>query len=145
MIDQETIDQIQLATLELMARGLAWDEMYQAIFGPGGLIRTHVSHAYSPTRLLQRREYESSQAYLRLLAMLATVRSDRPAAQPTSSVITVRMPRSMHVVLVSEAHEHETSLNQLAISKLLLPIRPELVSRRSLAGSKWSTGMRVEG
>ncbi|MGO8745295.1 MAG: toxin-antitoxin system HicB family antitoxin [Thermoguttaceae bacterium] len=47
-------------------------------------------------------------------------------AEPTK-VITVRLPRSLHEALQIEAHEHETTVNQLCISKLMQCIERELV------------------
>ena len=38
--------------------------------------------------------------------------------EPTR-VITVRLPKSLHEALRVEAHEHQTSMNKLCISKLL--------------------------
>jgi len=47
-------------------------------------------------------------------------------SEPTR-VITIRLPRSMHDALKTEAHEHETSMNKLCISKLLQFIDNRLV------------------
>ena len=47
-------------------------------------------------------------------------------AEPTK-VITVRMPKSLHEALRAEAHEHQTSMNKLCISKLLQFIDNEFV------------------
>jgi hypothetical protein len=46
--------------------------------------------------------------------------------EPTK-VITVRLPRSILEALLTEAHEHETTVNQLCISKLMQCIERDLV------------------
>ena len=54
--------------------------------------------------------------------MLAKLRLKNPPKddeeEPTK-VITVRMPKSLHEFLRTEAHERKTSMNKLCISKLL--------------------------
>jgi len=39
-------------------------------------------------------------------------------------VITVRMPVALHTALKREAHQHETSLNRLALAKLRIAGEP---------------------
>ena len=46
--------------------------------------------------------------------------------EPTR-VITVRLPKSLHESLRTEAHEKRTSMNKLCISKLLQMIDDELI------------------
>ena len=43
------------------------------------------------------------------------------------SVITVRLPESLHESLRIEAHEHHTSMNKLCISKLLQLIEENMI------------------
>jgi len=43
------------------------------------------------------------------------------ADDETTRIITVRVPRSLHAALQTEAHDEETSMNQLCITKLLKP------------------------
>jgi hypothetical protein len=47
-------------------------------------------------------------------------------AEPTR-VITVRLPRSMHEYLKTEAHDLRTSMNKLCISKLLQVIEQDMI------------------
>ena len=42
-------------------------------------------------------------------------------------MITVRLPKSLHESLRTEAHEKRTSMNKLCISKLLQMIDTELI------------------
>ena len=55
-------------------------------------------------------------------------RSGDPAEnrEPTR-VITVRLPKSLHETLRTEAHERKTSMNKLCISKLLQMVDSELI------------------
>lgn len=46
---------------------------------------------------------------------------------PCTRVITVRLPKSLHEALKTEAYGRKTSMNQLCISKLLQVIDAEMV------------------
>ena len=64
------------------------------------------------------------------LEMLRELREQATSAESTlepTSVITVRLPKSVHDTLKTEAHEHRTSMNKLCISKLLQFIDSNLV------------------
>ncbi len=82
----------------------------------------------SPEALAQ---FEQTDEYQRIQQMLAKLResdADLPGGprEPTR-VITVRLPKSLHESLKSEAHERHTSMNKLCISKLLQVIGDDLV------------------
>ena len=66
--------------------------------------------------------FEQTEAYHELQHLLTKLRQQGPVAldeeEPTR-VITVRLPKSLHEALRAEAHEHQTSMNKLCISKLL--------------------------
>lgn len=51
---------------------------------------------------------------------LESSRADKPREPLT--MITVRLPQSVHKSLIAEAHRYRTSLNQLCITKLLQPV-----------------------
>ena len=53
-------------------------------------------------------------------------RSQAENIEPTR-VITVRLPKSLHESLKSEAHDKQTSMNKLCISKLLQVITKGLL------------------
>jgi predicted HicB family RNase H-like nuclease len=75
--------------------------------------------------------FEQTEEYTDIQLMVAKLR-ERGTVQingkePTR-VITVRLPKSLHEALRVEAHNRNTSMNQLCISKLLQVIADDLVS-----------------
>lgn len=110
-------------------RAPSWWEFYRETLAPGGLL----DRLCPPPRL--RREFLGSQAYRAVLRVLTRMRERdarrRPPPGP-QSVITVRLPKIVHDTLRNEAADHLVSLNQLCISKLLLPIPPELTPNSRL-------------
>ncbi len=118
-----------------------WVRFYREVFGLRGVIRR-----YYPT-VEEIREFETTDTYRQLQQMLKKLREYKPpklteeekeqkerAAKPPEKkpseptrVITVRIPRSMHDALKVEAHEYNTSMNKLCISKLLQFADGELV------------------
>ena len=50
-----------------------------------------------------------------------------PDASEPTRVITVRLPKSLHESLRTEAHEKRTSMNKLCISKLLQMVDEQLI------------------
>lgn len=109
---------------ELFSRKPDWVTFYREVMGIEGIIR----QAY-PTQpeLLQ---FENSKEYADIQQMVAKLRerSGEPAEnrEPTR-VITVRLPKSLHESLRTEAHERKTSMNKLCISKLLQMVDSDLI------------------
>lgn len=109
---------------ELFNRKPDWVTFYREVMGIEGIIR----RAY-PTQpeLLQ---FETSKEYADIQQMVAKLRerSGEPAEnrEPTR-VITVRLPKSLHESLRTEAHERKTSMNKLCISKLLQMVDSGLI------------------
>ena len=68
----------------------------------------------------QRATPEEVQQLIAFLKSLPSYRGE--ATTEPIRVITVRVPRSLHRLLVSEAHERKTSLNKLCLAKLLRPL-----------------------
>ena len=74
--------------------------------------------------------FEKSQEYSEIQQMVAKLRENNRAQPPGSEptrVITVRLPKSLHESLRTEAHERRTSMNKLCISKLLQVIDGNLI------------------
>jgi predicted HicB family RNase H-like nuclease len=66
--------------------------------------------------------FEKSDEFDIIQKMLVKLREKRTTADPETEptrVITVRLPKSMHEYLRTEAHDLRTSMNKLCISKLL--------------------------
>ena len=75
--------------------------------------------------------FEKTSEYAEIQLLLARLRERTGAAadgkEPTR-VITVRLPKSLHEALKTEAHDRKTSMNQLCISKLLKVIDAEMAA-----------------
>lgn len=88
--------------------------------------------------------FEQSEQFDRIQKLLVKLREKRPSADTESEptrVITVRLPKSMHESLRTEAHDLRTSMNKLCISKLLQVIGEEMIpnERASTSSSSSST------
>ena len=94
---------------ELFRQQADWVTFFRRILGVDGVVR---------------------QMFPTPVELLAKLR-ERGAAPPDENeptrVITVRLPKSLHESLRTEAHEKKTSMNKLCISKLLQMIDKELI------------------
>lgn len=92
-----------------------WITFFREVLGVNGIIR----RLFTTPELLA--AYEATEGYAEIQRMLMELRADVPPAEAKEAtrVITVRLPASLHLSLLAEAHERHTSMNQLAISKLL--------------------------
>ncbi len=105
-------------------QALDWASFYRAVLGPTGIVRRLFP---SPEDL---QEFQRTDAYREIQCMLTELRRRRPASisphEPTT-MITVRVPASLHRALRAEAFDRHTTLNKLCISKLLQWIDQEMV------------------
>jgi predicted HicB family RNase H-like nuclease len=116
MISSEQQTEVKRTAEQLFDQGPDWVTFYREVFGMRGIVR----QAFPSRDLLA--EFEQTEAYHELQLLLTKLRQQGPVAldeeEPTR-VITVRLPKSLHEALRTEAHEHQTSMNKLCISKLL--------------------------
>ncbi len=109
---------------ELYQRNPDWVTFYREVMGIDGIIRR--SFPNQPDLIL----FEQSSEYSDIQQMVAKLRerASEPAEnrEPTR-VITVRLPKSLHESLRTEAHERKTSMNNLCISKLLQMVDSGLI------------------
>jgi len=110
---------------EIFQQRPSWVTFFREVLGVDGIVRQMYQ---SPETLAQ---FEQTPEYQKIQHMLAKLRendADLPGGprEPTR-VITVRLPKSLHESLKSEAHGRHTSMNKLCISKLLQVIDDELV------------------
>lgn len=108
---------------EIFVRHPDWATFFREIMGVDGIVRKMFR---SPEELS---EFEKSGEHAEIQQMLAKLReksSGTDDKEPTR-VITVRLPKSLHESLKTEAFERHTSMNQLCISKLLQVIGEGLV------------------
>jgi len=100
--------------------GLTWVEANNAIYGPGGpFTRLFPS---TRDRVAFARTEESRQIDELLDSMPEPPVG--PQRREYSGKFNVRIPKSLHAALVSEAEAEAVSLNQLVLAKLALHLQP---------------------
>jgi predicted HicB family RNase H-like nuclease len=109
---------------ELFRQQPDWVTFFRKVLGVDGIARQLFPSTPEMTSL------EQSSEYIQIQQMLAKLRerggSPPDASEPTR-VITVRLPKSLHESLRTEAHEKRTSMNKLCISKLLQMVDEGLI------------------
>ncbi len=110
---------------EIFRQRPSWVTFFREVLGVDGIVR----QAYNTPEALA--QFEQTSEYQQIQQMLAKLResdADMPGGprEPTR-VITVRLPKSLHESLRTEAHERHTSMNKLCISKLLQMVDGELI------------------
>jgi predicted HicB family RNase H-like nuclease len=110
---------------EIFQQRPSWVTFFREVLGVDGIVRQMYQSPEALTHFEQTDEYQKIQ---QMLAKLRENDADLPGGprEPTR-VITVRLPKSLHESLKSEAHDRHTSMNKLCISKLLQVIDEELV------------------
>ena len=114
---------IQRQSTEAYSRHNDWINFFREILGPDGLVRKMFS---SPDDLAAFEKSDEHAAIQQMLTKLRERSGDSTEDEPIR-VITVRLPKSLHESLKAEAHLHQTSMNQLCISKLLQLIDRDFV------------------
>jgi predicted HicB family RNase H-like nuclease len=116
--------QVYRVATELYEQKPDWVTFFREVLGVDGLIRRHFPNQ------IELNQFEQTKEYTDIQQMVAKLRegSGEPAEnrEPTR-VITVRLPKSLHESLRTEAHERKTSMNKLCISKLLQMVDSELI------------------
>ncbi len=116
--------QTLLLAEEAFAKTGSWVVFFRAVLGVGGVVQTLFLD------LDERRRFIDGPEHAALHEMLAAVRSQDTskanAAEP-ERMITIRIPKSLHELLVDEAKGCNLSINKLCISKLLQPANDRFV------------------
>ncbi|MEM8945595.1 MAG: hypothetical protein AAGD11_10455 [Planctomycetota bacterium] len=113
-----------------------WVTFFREVVGIDGAVRKSFPSFEELTAFEQSEEFEAIQK------MLVKLREKRASADPETEptrVITVRLPKSMHEYLRTEAHDLRTSMNKLCISKLLQVIGEEMIPNERTASTSSST------
>jgi predicted HicB family RNase H-like nuclease len=108
-----------------------WVTFFREILGVDGVVRRQF------TRLEDLTAFEKSQEFEQIQKWLVKLREQKNATDTESEptrVITVRLPKSMHEYLRTEAHDLRTSMNKLCISKLLQVIEQDLIPTERSSG-----------
>jgi len=115
-IEADKLSGILQAAKALHSQRPDWVTFYREILGLQGAVRRSLS------TLEQLTCFEQTEVYGEIQRMLTDLRRGREvtsAIDEPTHVITVRIPKSLHEALRIEAHQHNTSMNKLCISKLL--------------------------
>jgi predicted HicB family RNase H-like nuclease len=128
----EKYQQILQSARALYEQEPDWVTFFREVLGIDGCIRQAFPSLEELTSFEKSPEYEQIQKWL------VKLREQRTASDTDSEptrVITVRLPKSMHEYLRTEAHDLRTSMNKLCISKLLQVIEQDLVPTERGGGS----------
>lgn len=109
------LEHVQRQSTEAYGRHMDWITFFREVLGTDGIVRKMFPTAEELAAFEKTAEYDAIQ---QMLTKLRERSGDSAENEPTR-VITVRLPKSLHESLKSEAHMHQTSMNQLCISKLL--------------------------
>jgi predicted HicB family RNase H-like nuclease len=99
--------------------GLTWVEANNAIYGPGGPFARLFSSAKDRVAFAKTKE---SRQIDRLIDGLPEPPTG-PQRREYSGKFNVRVPKSLHAALASEAEDEGVSLNQLVVAKLALHLQ----------------------
>ena len=114
-----------------------WVTFFREVLGVEGVVRKAFPTFDELTA------FEQSEQFDKIQKLVVKLREKRPTAdadnEPTR-VITVRLPKSMHESLRTEAHDLRTSMNKLCISKLLQVIGEEMIPNERAGGGSSSNG-----
>lgn len=106
---------------ELHARRPDWVTFFRETLGVSGAARSVFPEQkdYSV--------FEQSPEFTEIQNLVASLRTKKPASgkNEATKVITVRLPESLHESLKAEAADHNTSMNKLCITKLLMALIDE--------------------
>jgi predicted HicB family RNase H-like nuclease len=114
-----------------------WVTFFREVLGVEGVVRKTFPTFDELTA------FEQSEQYEKIQKLLVKLREKRPSADTESEptrVITVRLPKSMHESLRTEAHDLRTSMNKLCISKLLQVIDEEMIPNERASGGSSAGG-----
>jgi predicted HicB family RNase H-like nuclease len=128
----EKYQQILQSARQLFESEPDWVTFFREILGVDGVVRRQF------TRLEDLTAFEKSPEFEQIQKWLVKLREQKNATDTESEptrVITVRLPKSMHEYLRTEAHDLRTSMNKLCISKLLQVIEQDLIPTERSGGT----------
>ncbi len=130
---QERYEQVLTAARQLAERDLDWVTFFREVLGVDGIVRKAF-----PT-FDELAEFEKSEQFSTIQRIIVKLREKKGTAdndtEPTR-VITVRLPKSMHEYLRTEAHDLRTSMNKLCISKLLQVVEQDMIPAEKTAPAR---------
>lgn len=130
---QETYREVLQVADNFYRQDPDWVTFFREVLGIDGIVRTQFPSSEDLAKFEQTDEFD------RIQKMLVKLREKKNAVDPNSEptrVITVRLPKSMHEYLRTEAHDLRTTMNKLCISKLLQAIGEEMIPNERSANPK---------
>jgi predicted HicB family RNase H-like nuclease len=127
----ERYQQILNTARQLYEQEPDWVTFFREVLGVDGMIRTTFTSLDDLAAFERSPEFEQIQKWL---VKLREQRTSTDSESEPTRVITVRLPKSMHEYLRTEAHDLRTSMNKLCISKLLQVIEQDLVPTERTGG-----------
>jgi predicted HicB family RNase H-like nuclease len=109
-----------------------WVTFFREVLGVDGVVRREFPRLEDLTAFEKSSEFEQIQQWLTKLREKKNATDTE--SEPTR-VITVRLPKSMHEYLRTEAHDLRTSMNKLCISKLLQVIEQDKIPTERGSGT----------
>lgn len=118
-IESRAQDLLTLAQRLAETAGLTWVEANNAIYGPGG----PYSRLFPSAK--DRIAFAQTQASRRIDELIDSLPEPPVGAQRReySGKFNVRVPKSLHAALASEAEAEGVSLNQLVVAKLAMHLQ----------------------
>jgi hypothetical protein len=118
-----------------------WVTFFREVLGVEGAVRKAFPTFDELTAFEQSPQFDKIQ---KLLVRLREKRTNVDVETEPTRVITVRLPKSMHEYLRTEAHDLRTSMNKLCISKLLQVIGEDMIpNERTGSESTSSSAPRI--
>lgn len=121
---QEKYREILTVAENLYRQDPDWVTFFREVVGIDGAVRKSFPSFKELSAFEQSEEFEAIQ---KMLVKLREKRTSADSDAEPTRVITVRLPKSMHEYLRTEAHDLHTSMNKLCISKLLQVIGEEMI------------------
>ena len=124
--ESKKISAIQDKAQKLFQAQADWATYFREVLGPHGIMQRSYADRESLAQFRRTAEYHELQS---MFAQLRNRNGSETNLSPDefTRVITVRLPKSLHSALKTEAHSRKTSMNQLCISKLLQAVNEELI------------------
>jgi hypothetical protein len=121
---QEKYQEVLEVAENLYRQNPDWVTFFREVLGVEGAVRKAFPTFDELTAFEQSPQFDKIQ---KLLVRLREKRSNVDVETEPTRVITVRLPKSMHEYLRTEAHDLRTSMNKLCISKLLQVIGEDMI------------------
>ena len=126
---------------ELYRQKPDWVTFFREVLGVDGVTRRVFTTPQEITAFEQTVEYREIQQMVAKLRETSDVTSG--GKEPTR-VITVRLPASLHDSLKAEAHDRQTSMNKLCITKLLQVIDEQIAAAQKKLKEETGSELPIE-